>query len=241
VPPVLEVPYRFRSEEATRPETMFDPSEILRDRDDLAGARSKHETVLHFLSRNRDAAGAAAEQMSLARMYLDEGHAADAARLAREAAVEFETQKRSDDEALAQALLAKALAAHGQNQEARAARERAARLESKSQALLTRLQVEIAEADADAVLAQRGRSASASEIRRLPEIANEAHAHGIRSLEFEAQLVHGEWEGPCVTPGAGRALRVLQREASAKGFLLVASRAARFCGQASRETGSGHL
>jgi eukaryotic-like serine/threonine-protein kinase len=224
----LDVLSTMAAEDTTGP-VVSGMAEILRDRDDLAGARSKHESALRSLSRSRDAAGAAAEQMSLARLCLDEGRSADASRLARLAAEEFAAQKRGDDEAMARALMAEALATQGQSQEARAAMERASLLAAKSQGVLVRLRVGIAEAQTNAVPVRQSRTVSSNEVRRLQAIANEAHARGIVSLEFEARLAQAQWQRACGGPRAGDPLLALQKEARAKGFLLVATRAARFC------------
>jgi eukaryotic-like serine/threonine-protein kinase len=234
----LEV-LRSVSDEDTSAPLVAGLAEVLRDRDDLAGARSKHEAALQFVSHRQDAAATAAEQMSLARLCLDENRPADAARLARQAADEFADQKRGDDEALARALLAKALSGLGQNKEARMALDRAAHLVSKSQALLTRLQVEIVEADSNAALDHSSRSVSASEMRHLQTIAHEAHGRGILSLEFEARLAEGQWQ-ECGR-GGSRTLMALQKEALAKGFLLIANRAARPCTSASTAASSQPL
>jgi DNA-binding winged helix-turn-helix (wHTH) protein/TolB-like protein len=215
------------SGEPTSPPIVAGMAEVLRDRDDLSGARSRAESALRGFSEAGDAANAAVEQTLLAQLSLDEGRPADAVGFARQAAEGLRVHKRNNDEALAQALLARGLAAQQNYREARQAIERSAVLLANSQAQITRLRVGITQAEVEGSLARSGRNVSAAPQRRLRTIAGEARARGILRLEFEARLAEGRLQKALAVPGASRSLASLQDEARAKGFLLVAGGAAR--------------
>jgi tetratricopeptide (TPR) repeat protein len=196
-------------------------ADVLRDRNDLSGARSKHETALKYFTHIGDTYGADSEELAMARLNLDERHYEDAVKAAHKAADDLHATKHYDDEALALSLLAETSAALRHPNEARLAAGRADALVSKGQARLVRLEVRMSDEVTASVLEPAGKGSSSTEVRRLRVIASDARVRGIVRMELEARLAQAVLSGPAAT----RALAEVQKEASRKGFLLIASRA----------------
>jgi tetratricopeptide (TPR) repeat protein len=189
---------------------------------DLAASRKHHEQALAIRKQLGEKGGAAESQLALARLALQQSLPGPAEALAREAADEFRKEKRTDDEAMAQSILARALLGQGRVPEARetarAARERGQA--SGNQA--TRLAVQTTAALVQAALGDTQTAA-----HTLRDVIAEARRGGLPSLEFEARLALGQVEITADKPAAGRArLAALEKEAAAKGYAGIAHRAA---------------
>jgi tetratricopeptide (TPR) repeat protein len=157
---------------------------------------------------------------ALSAVVLEEGHAAEAEKLARQAAEELERQGSRDREALALAVLARSLAAQGKHA---AAREAADRVSPQSRSSITRLTSSITGAR---LLLARGKAAEAI----APAAAAEAEAArtGFVVYALEARLALGEAEIRAGKVAAGRArLKSLEKEATERGFVLIGRKAAR--------------
>ena len=160
--------------------------------------------------------------LSQANLALEEGNASNASHLAQQAAAVFSDNKSVDLELQADALTVQSLLAEGKLAEAAGliatTSERAAALEDFS----TQTIVRIANARV------RAASGKATEAQKLLEqsLADTRKA-GLLALQFETRLALGEAEIKAGNSAAGRAeLRALERDARAKGFVLMARKAA---------------
>jgi len=187
----------------------------------LADARRQHEEALAIRQAIGQKRIEPDSDIDLARLAIEEGHAADAERLARRAADTFRSQAAGGGEASALAVAAEALRAQGKETEARAAVERASSLSRDSQNRLVRMPVAIASARVHGTGA--GTQAAAQSLKAS---LDEAVAKGLFGLQLEARLALGEVEMSGRDPAAGRSrLAALEKDADAKGFALIARKA----------------
>jgi hypothetical protein len=129
----------------------------------------------------------------------------------------FESQKATDNEAMARAARARALLAANRPGEARREAERAARLVDGSQNVLVRLPVLVAHAT---VSAANGDSAAAA--RTLETVVAEATRRGLARDEFDARRALARVERQTRPEGATARLEALRAAARARGFGLYA-------------------
>ena len=195
---------------------------VLSAQGNLADARKSHEEALAIRNQIGEKTQAAESRLRLAALSLEEEHPAEAEVLAHEAAEEFGKNKLNGDEANAHAVLARSFLAKGKL----AAAER-------SVALATTLAATAQERDiflSVAICAARVRAASGKRteaVNNLEAIIPEAAKLGFVEDEFEARLAIGEIEIESGRAAAGRArLAALERDAAARGFLLIARKAA---------------
>jgi tetratricopeptide (TPR) repeat protein/TolB-like protein/predicted Ser/Thr protein kinase len=167
--------------------------------------------------------GVANSRVSIAELSIEEGHAANAESAVREARESLRKQGDLDDELRADSVLAQALLAHGKAAEATKEIDsvRAEKLQNEE----VRLELELATAF---VRAASGKPADQSAaIKALGATLGEATKHGFVGYELEARLALGEIEINSGRIAGGRNdLQALERDAKAKGFLLIASKAA---------------
>jgi len=174
-----------------------------------------------------------------AELSLEEGDPASAVEpVAREAIADSQKEKDPDDEANAWALLARALLAERQFEEAKQAADRAISLSSKSRTFDVRMEIAIV---ADRVLAEAAapgpRLAAETEVRKLALIASEANKLGCPGISLEARLAAAEIALKTRSASlAGAALVQIGNEARAKGFLLIAQKAAAAMNEIRRTT-----
>jgi hypothetical protein len=117
-------------------------------------------------------------------------------------------------------VLAKALRAEGRNQEADKTIQEALRLVAPSSNRQWHLEIGVVAARVEAATGKR--AAAATRLRRLRD-----EAKGFMALELEADLALGEVEIASGQAAEGRArLESLERQARAKGLLLIANQAA---------------
>jgi tetratricopeptide (TPR) repeat protein len=198
---------------------LFDLGEALVERGDLDGARSAHAEALTIRQELGEKTTSAESGLALARVTLEEGRAAHAAEELRRLLPAFEAADSVADQALARAMLSRALFAAGQEREAEEHAARAVRLVEASERPDLRLAVLVASAGA--------RSGSDREVRaRLEEARGEAHRIGLVGLELEARLARAEIDARRGDRGAGAALRGIEKDARTRGFGLLARRAA---------------
>ena len=195
---------------------------ILRVQGDLDGARRRQEQALTVLEQLGEKPAAAVTRAGLARIAFEQRRGAEAEALARAAIAELGAHKLSGEEALAQGLLAEIALVQRKLDAARFAIERATGLIEKTQSRRARLDVSIATAR---VLAASGKLHEAE--LRLTAAITEARQLHLLDREFEARLTLGEVELRSGRAAAGRArLAALRKEAGAKGFGLLARKAA---------------
>jgi ATP/maltotriose-dependent transcriptional regulator MalT len=141
----------------------------------------------------------------------------------RQATEGFHTQKMADDEIIGRAMLARVLVAEGQGANARVDIESASQLAAKSQDRDAQLALTIAKA---IVFAAEGRGEEAAKV-----LAGKLRDTGGRArldLRYEARLELGAIEMKSGKTASGRGhLDVLQKDATSKGFRLIAQKAAK--------------
>ena len=170
----------------------------------------------------------ATSKLYLADIAIEERRFEDAAQLAREAESIFQKTKAPYLEGYAQALVAESLAGEGKLPEAR---EKAKAVLARSKTFMQfdyRLAVQILGArilTASTHYADQGDLAEATAV--LNEALADARSHGYLTHQFDARLALGEIHLRSGNVAEGRKeLAILERDARAKGFMLVARKAA---------------
>ena len=195
---------------------------VLRAQGDLDGARRRQEQALAVLEQHGEKPAASTTRAGLARIAFEQRRVAEAEALARTSIAELQAQKRSGDEALAHALLAEIALVHRKLDDAGSAIQRATSLIANRQSRRTRLDVDIVAAR---VLAASGKLEPAE--HRLHAAIKEAQQLHLLDREFESRLTLGEVELRSGRAASGRArLAALRKDAAAKGFGLLARKAA---------------
>jgi hypothetical protein len=165
----------------------------------------------------------AESQLALAILALEREQPAETETRIREAREEFQKEKQIDDEMLADTVLARAMMAQHKYEEAQKEIEAGRGFVAKSQNRANLLQLNIAAAQLHAA---QNRIEEAK--RNLIAILAEAKQTGLLEYEFEARLELGEIEMKSRKTTSGRAhLSALQKDATSKGFLLIARKAAK--------------
>lgn len=165
----------------------------------------------------------AESQLALANLALERGHPAEIENKIREAREEFRKEKQTDDEMLADAVLAEALIAEHNYGDAEKEIESGKSFVAGSQNRINQLQFNIATARLFAV---QKRDAEAK--RELMAILAEAKQRGLVEYQFKARLELGKLEVSSGKTASGLArLDAVRKDASSKGFLLIASKASK--------------
>jgi tetratricopeptide (TPR) repeat protein len=189
---------------------------------DVASARNRHEQALALRKQLGENAGIGESQLALAQISLHEGDTTSAEASARAASELFAAGHRSDDEASALAVLARALLGQEKYGESVQTIQRAENLSMKSSDRSVRISVAITGAS---IRAARG--GAVQSLNELAGIAKEARSANLVQLELEARLARAETEILTARFQAGRRdLEVLEMEASRRGYKYIADRAA---------------
>jgi tetratricopeptide (TPR) repeat protein len=195
---------------------------LLADQGNLSAARNRAEESLAIYRELGSRAGISDDLLRLGLVSLEEDHFVEAEASARQAAQEYSAEKASDDEASALSVLAQSLLGQRRFVDAQNTIDRATMLSEKSDNREVRLSV--------AIVAARVRAAMGKPAEAMKSLANvlaEATKLGLVGLQFESRLALGETEMKSGKTAAGRArLETLQKEAKAKGFGLIARKAA---------------
>jgi serine/threonine protein kinase/tetratricopeptide (TPR) repeat protein len=188
---------------------------------DLARARLIYEQALR-LGEGIGAEDIVAEsRKALAELSIEEGHPDKAEPLARKALQEFGKLGLLPNRAMAYAVLSRSLLAEGKPQDALVAISRAESILARSDDLIVRLKV----ATIGARIHATGRPTKAT--LSLETTIADAIKIGCIPCQFEARLALGEIEMKSGQVTAGRArLERLEKDARAKGFGLIARKAA---------------
>ncbi len=189
---------------------------------DLDAARSGFEEGLAIRESLGEKTNIAYSLLSLASLALEEGRFAEAGKMARDAAEQFQASDQPDAKGQALAVLAKALLEQDQIEEAAAAvAEAQAELEgSENRAVRVSVAIRAAEVAAAAGRAEQG-------IAELVAITREAKAIGLAGHALEAELILGRLERATGATEAGtRRLEAVAKEADRRGFRLLAAEAA---------------
>ncbi|MGB7555382.1 MAG: tetratricopeptide repeat protein [Candidatus Korobacteraceae bacterium] len=204
-----------------------DLGEVLAQQGDLAAAQKMQQEALSI----REGIGepTAENRLALAVLSLDEGRPADSEINARTAADEFRSKGIVDKEARAETVLARSQLAQGQLSKARESIGHAGTLASQIKDAALRLPVEI-EVGIAAARIQAASGNQRDQIQAMDSLARrlaEATKNHLVSLQFEAMLALGEVEIASTKASSGRArLQTLEQDATARGYLLIARKAA---------------
>jgi tetratricopeptide (TPR) repeat protein/tRNA A-37 threonylcarbamoyl transferase component Bud32 len=201
---------------------LFNLGEVAKMSGDLAEARQQYERALEIWNQLGEKTTAGETKASLGEVLLEQGRTPQALALAQQAVEEFQKGKSADSEAVARTVEARCLLAQQNTPEAKKTIELALGLTKKSENPGIRLYVDIFAAR---ILASAGEVARAR--RMLEGSLKEARKEALLYHELEAKLALGEIELQHGKPSSGRAdLEAVQKEASAKGFGLIARKAA---------------
>jgi eukaryotic-like serine/threonine-protein kinase len=203
---------------------LYSLGEIAMAQDDLVGARKMFDDSLALRQAMQEKVAAGETLLDLAELGLQEGQAAPKAEaVARETMQLFHTAKVTNDEAMAYALLARALLVEGKSAEATRAVNQANVISSPSQDPSYRLTVAVAAAR---VYAAKDQNGAPQAIQSLKSTIAQADTLGYSSIGLEARLVLGEIEMKSGKTAQGQAqLAALEKDATSKGFLLIARKA----------------
>jgi tetratricopeptide (TPR) repeat protein len=189
---------------------------------DFSAARKSYEQALALWHELSGKNSEAQIWFLLAQVDLEEARLTDAETRARNSVNEYRSEKARDMEVDASSILVPILLAAGKPAEAQQYATRAWEIIQKSQNQSIRIPMEIAKATVDA---QTGRVSGA--VAELNHALTAARAAGYLRCEFEARLALGEIKLKSGNAAVARGeLAKLEKDATAKGFLRIARKAA---------------
>lgn len=196
---------------------------ILLAKGDVSGARKKYETVLAVQRREQgDVRDLFDSRVKLAEVSLEEGDAVEAEKWAREALSSYSAQNEPQARIEGDAMLVRSLIAQKKLSDARPVVASDDQLMSTSEDWMSRVSADITRAE---FLAASGDFGMAIELLRAS--VEKCTKSGFGRLELEARLALGQTEMQAGRYAAARAdLRTLERDAKAKGFMLITRKAA---------------
>jgi tetratricopeptide (TPR) repeat protein len=201
---------------------LFGIADLLTQRDDLAQARQKAEEAANIRRELGEQLNIALSQAQLANIAFEQGHDAEAEGLLRSALMQFDKDKLPDGQASGRALLVQVLLREGKTAEARKAAEDALTFSKQTANRPVHFDARMARAK---TMAAAGQSAPA--LAELNAVLDEATKHGYLGYVFQTRLAIANVELSGGQTAAGRNhLELLEKEAQAKGFRLVARKAA---------------
>lgn len=187
----------------------------------LADSRRSFEQALALSAGGGEGTETMGIRLDLARLALSEDRFAEAARLARQASEWYRSRDMAGNEAQGMSLLAEALLRQGRFAEARKAGERAWVQAGKSEDREMRVLVSSRLARVDAAAGGSGEA-----VRELRQRIGEAQAAGYVNAALQARLALGEvLQAAGDRDRGGATLQEVQRDAAARGFMLLARRA----------------
>jgi tetratricopeptide (TPR) repeat protein len=187
---------------------------------DVALAQKEYDEALSIRQRHGVEGAVAESRLGKAELLFATGDNVEAEKLADAAAEQFKKQGQASEEAAAHATLAQVLLAQGRLQAANSEIVQASSLIKKDTDRDTLLRIEIATAEVSSVKNAR------DSIRRLEGVIRESEKSELYARKLEATLIIAQTEIRSGNLAIGQArLRALQKEAEAKGFLLIARRA----------------
>jgi len=194
--------------------------DVLLAEDDLRGAEQSYQQSLAMRGELGEKGGMANSRASLAILALENGRPSQAESLARDAAKEFETENDADQRTAAEDVLAQSLIAQGDYDRAAKEIDLARKLGARD--LPTTLSLTITRAK---LLAKTAKSAEAE--RELQQVGSHAAEKGLLGLECQARLALADAQIVSGNLASARAnLQLVKREAAARGFHLLARKAA---------------
>jgi ATP/maltotriose-dependent transcriptional regulator MalT len=202
--------------------------DVLTDRGDLTAARKSYEESLEIRKQIGEKQLAAETELALARLSIEEGHAADAESVIRKCQEQFHQDQQADDELAASTTLMDALLAQSKSADAASEVEKDGLLANKSVNEILKLQFDLESARVEIA---SGRFAPAS--IQLRSTLRTSRAHHLMGIELETRLAMGilmgilkRRSGQLVSARAE--LSALEIAARRDGFGLIASKSSFF-------------
>jgi len=211
-------------------------SEIMTTQGELASARQNATEALSIAQKTGAKFFAAQSQLKLATLDLEENRAAQAEPAIRDAINVFRTEKMRDDELEGLVVLARCLLLQGKTAEAQSVIKDARQVSTSTQNPGNHLMFAIAEARSQTALPEASGLQPASGKARSDLLRCMARARtlGFVNLEYEARLALSELDAKASFPAAVDRIAILEKEAHARGFDLIASKAATLLRSAGR-------
>jgi DNA-binding winged helix-turn-helix (wHTH) protein/tetratricopeptide (TPR) repeat protein len=201
--------------------TLAGTGDVLVDQGDLHAAGKSYRESLALRKEIGDKQAVAETELALARMSIEEGHAADAETVIRKCEEQFHQDGQADDELGAAVALLDALLGQGKSAEAAKERQANQALAAKSTNQLDRLQFDLASARVE--MASGNPTASRIQLQRTLESARARHLPGV---ELEIQLALAELKKKLGQKVEAQAdLLALEKDARSEGFGLIAAKA----------------
>jgi tetratricopeptide (TPR) repeat protein/class 3 adenylate cyclase/TolB-like protein len=201
-------------------------ADLLVVRGNLQEAEQGYREAMAIQEGMGEKGSAAISRMGLATISLERNDAAQAEAGVRASAEEFHSEKDSADETVARVVLVRALVAQKKLGEAQKQMNQAIALVTN--ASQNNLRYSTFTTSARLRAAQGGESNEAGAIEALQKIVRDADKAGMPGCELEARLAIGEIEAAGGKNSRGRTeLSAVQKDAEAKGFLLIAQKAVR--------------
>jgi serine/threonine protein kinase/tetratricopeptide (TPR) repeat protein len=202
--------------------TLTQMGRVLRQQAKTDDAQQAYRESLSLEEELGNKSDAAETRLALAELDCDSGKGTEAEQLSRAAVEAFRADAYIDEEIFAQSMLSRALLQQGKVDEARTAIAEAVRLSEKSQDVTVRIPVMLDHAYVMAAGKNLGGAESAAQAA-----LTRARSLGLFRLQLEASLALGQIQMTGPNPTAGRArLQALEKSARAKGFELIARKAA---------------
>jgi eukaryotic-like serine/threonine-protein kinase len=202
-------------------DALGDLAELLVKKSQLTEAKAKYEQALAIDTEVGATTSIQWDRLSLAAISLEEGRPGDVEAAAREAVEVSRKQKLAFMQVRSHMLLSRALLMEGKLREAMTEIDLAKALWEKSRDFQQHFEVGIVSAR---ILAQRHDPAEAE--KQLNLLLDESTRDGLVSYQFEIRLALGEIEMKSGKAASGVAhLKSLEKDATAKGFLLIAHKA----------------
>jgi eukaryotic-like serine/threonine-protein kinase len=202
--------------------TLTQMGRVFRQQAKADQAKQAYQESLSLEEELGNKSDAAETRLALAELDCDSGNGTQAEQLSRAAVEAFRADAYADEEMFAQSMLSRALLQQGKIDEARAAIAEAVRLSEKSQNVTVRIPVILDHAYVMAAGKNLGGAETTAQ-----EALTRARNLGLFRLQLEASLALGQIQRTEPNPAAGRArLQALEKSARAKGFELIARKAA---------------
>jgi class 3 adenylate cyclase/tetratricopeptide (TPR) repeat protein len=190
--------------------------DVLLAKGEVDQARAYYEESLKLSTEQNAPSAIAASRAELASLEIVQGHAAQAEKLARQAAEEFAAEKLVDNEADARNTLARALLQQEKLADARTETDRGLALAPRDRTIQLGLEV------TDARLkAREGKVAEA--VKELATSAAEAERMELAGSRLQIELAQAEAEAASNPTAARAKLQAVENDAQAKGYLQVAA------------------
>jgi serine/threonine protein kinase/tetratricopeptide (TPR) repeat protein len=199
---------------------MFIQAHVQMQEGNLAQARKTFEDTLALRKKIGDKTTVEDSMLALAQLSIAEGHAADAEQPARQVVELARAEKAKDNEMNARTTLARSLLDQGKPKEAENEIRAPEAATATGEARLLAMDVAIAAAR---IHAANGKSAAASQ--SLARVLAEAKKLDCGRCQFETRLALGELELRQSKATGKEHLAALEKDATAKGFLLIARQA----------------